>query len=311
MLKMQKFVAFALVPLMLLSLASCSFLAGGYSAAKEYTSVTVNGISFDVRSDMTPDNSLKNSEGIPVESYVCDYYGVTVDTMPAGMLKFNEVGDVKSVLAMAADQAGHVDDAQLITKNDVTTMVYDETIDGTLYHFRSYMKDLGDDYCIVRFFTATDYENSYRAEYQKIADSAKLADTPPATKEITVEGVTLTVDSGMTEGPEDNSFYTADYAMLVMMQDVNVSAHQFTRALLASDDDPYVTEDGERVTEFTTLDDSQIDFFASYHDDLYFYNYIQAINRKVVYICFNTHKAADSAQLARFEEIVRSAAHAA
>ena len=305
---LTKWMAVAAASLMMMCLASCSALSGGYAPAKTYQTVTTSGLTLDIRDDMKLDNSQQNADGEAIEAYACDYYGVCVTAVPSAELKFNGVNDTKSMLSKVATDAGLVDKAELRTRNDITCLSYDNTVEDKVFHYRSYVRDLGYHYYLIEFFTPTEYESSYLDEYEKIVGSARLSEEPPATADIVADGVKLTVDGGVMADAEDDTVFTTEkYMVMVTKQDINVSADQFCRALLQSNDNPFVDAGGNRVTAFDTLEDSKMDWFVSCDDGLYMYHYIQNLDGRIVYICFMTGAEADDALRTQFEEIVRNA----
>ena len=296
----------AAAALLMMCAASCA-MPGGYAPAKSYRTVSVTDLLLDIRDDMQVDSSQKNADGETLEAYACEYYGMCVTAIPSAELKFNGVNDTKSLLSKVATDAGLVGKAELKTRGDVTCLSYDNTVEDKTFHYRSYVRDLGHCYYLIEFFTPTEDEASYLDEYEKIAASARLREEPPVTAEIVVNGVKLTVDGGaMIHQDDDTVVVTEKYMVNVTKQDIDISASEFCRALLEAQSDPFLDADGNRVTSFETLGDTDIRWFASAYDDMYLYNYVRSIDGNIIYVCVITKGEADDALRTQFGEIVRN-----
>lgn len=297
----KKFGSVTVVLMMLLLMTACN----KYSPATEYTNVTLGGLKLDIRSDMEFDNTQKNADGEKTEGYYCDYFGLVVTSETFAQYKLEGYNDVASYLECVIE-ANNLD-SEVKMSGDKCYMDYKNTVDGVEYTYSAYGLELGYSYYMVQFFARSGEEETYRAEYEKILETVELAEIPPETQEIVMDGVKMTVSGEFTKYDGDE-YYGSKYAFLVMSEEFGylngVTAKQFASAML--EEGNFTTEDGSEVTEAAALED-EIYSFEYYDEGNYAYNYVRVIDSQVAYFLFVTYNPADDALKAEFEDIVKNA----
>ncbi len=278
----------------------CMTTCGGYSPAKEYKNVELNGLKIDVRSDMVFDDSQKDAAGQKIEQYYCDYFGVMVVSEPVAVFKQNGCESVSDYLNAVID-ANNFESAVEVS-GDKVYIDYTSKVKDVEFAYTAYGLELGYNYYMIQFFAKSGEEDLYRDEYNKIVDSAKLAQTPPETKEIVISGVKMTV-GGDVQQLNDNQYYSAEYFISVVVSQVDVTAQNYAKALIEGGQ---LTDADGKTPAIVTSDDG-IASFESVSDDQYVYNYVRIVDGKMVYVVFSTNAAADDALKAEFYDIVKSA----
>ena len=293
----RKILVMAISVAMLLSLAAC-----GYTPAKEYKTVTVDGLNIDIRSDMEPDDSLTDRNGEKVYAYLCKYFGMNIASTASSAVKYQGY-DNEGFFKMAMEQENV--NSEIKKFGDICYIEYKQDNDGDEYLFTSYLLDLGYNYYIIEFYTPKESSEEYIAEYEKIISSAKLAEEPAATAEITTGGVKMTVDGDADELSGD-TYLCSRYAVSAFTQNLGgMSAEQAARTILNQND--YVTADGATVQDIQVADDGMASF-ESYTNEQYVYHYLKKSDYTLIYITFMTVNPADDALKTDFASMATEAA---
>ena len=286
---------------LLVSLASCA------AKPKMTQTITAGNIQVTIRDDMKEDPSITSKGDSYITCYFWNGYGMNVGAVSSTETKFK--GETAGELLMETLN-GQKNLTEMKQYGTIPYAEYTLTDSGKDYLFTTFIFEEGYEFYFLEFYTMSKSSAKYMDQYKQILDSVKMINQPEATKEITVEGVTFTVDGdAIDEG--DNIYVCSRYMVSGFSYNVkgyNIDAETFCRSTIAQA--KYKTADGEDVTEVNT-DGNGVSSFESYTNDMYTYHYAKIEGDKLIYLFFFNMTPADSQLKSEYATIAGNATAAA
>lgn len=296
----KRLITFTAVLALLLSMASCSLLGGKANLTQK---ITAGNIEVTIRDDMKEDPTITSKGDSYITCYFWSGYGLNIGAVGSSEVKFSGQDPGALLMETLKDQKNL---SELKKFGDICYAEYTLTDSGKEYLFTDFILEEGYEFYFLEFYTMSKSSSGYMKQYQDIVSSVKMLEEPEKTKEITIEGVKLTVD-GDAADQGGNVYLCGRYMVSAYAYNIpagSMTSKQFCESVIKQGN--YQTADGQSVTEINTSDEG-ISSFECYMNNLNAMHYAKVDGKKLIYIFFFTSSPADDALKAEFAAIASAA----
>ncbi len=296
----QRLTTLAAVIALLLSMASCSLL----NKPKFTKEVTAGNIKLTVRDNMEEQDEIKNDDDY-ITGFRWNGYGMNIGNVSANETSsFKLSGQTCDDILKKVSETGK-DPSDIKKFGDISYIEYTDNSTSTEFFSDVYIMEVGYEYYFFEFYTLPKNAGKYQEEYEKIISSVQIIEEPAKTAEVTIEGLTMTLDGDAFQ-QTSGTWICSRYSVTVYntnMSSSTASPEKFIKVLLTNG---FKNADGQSVTEYKTTPGGTL-YFEAMAEELYASHYIKDVNGTIYYIMLSTIIPHDDQLGAEFNSIADEA----
>jgi len=300
----KRIITLTAVVALLLSMASCSLLQKKPNFTKK---VTADNIEVTIRDDMTEVDEIKNDDNY-ITGYKWNGYGMNITKVGANdATAFKFSGESGDTLLKKVGESGK-NPSEIKKFGDISYIQLIDTTSKQELYSTVYVTEKGYEFYLFEFYTLPKNGDKYLSEYETIVSSVRVIEEPAKTIDITIDGITLTVD-GDAYAKADDTYICSRYTVNLFNTNITktlASPEKFAEATIVAGN--YKTADGQKSEIKTTPGGTT--YFEGMASELYATHYIKEINGKLYYIMLATIVPTEESLKEEFNTIADSA-HAA